>query len=491
MAKTWSDSENDAIVQDYFDMLEHEQLGQPFTKAEHRRALMETTGRSHGSIEFKHCNISAVMEILGLPYIVGYRPRGNFQKALFEAVEAHLNKRPDLHSLLTRKSKILPDGAAEFSDRMAIVFEKAPPQREVPEHSTSEKIVRIEGREFLVEQGKDLTAGCLFGGMGGLASGFAKAGFDIRWANDENSSACETFQFRLPSSRVIEKDVRELSVVGDGLTQVDVLAAGFPCQSFSLAGSRKGFEDPRGQLFFEIPRLLKEFEPEKRPSLVVLENVPNLLYGADGSWFDEVRRALRKAGYWFHRDSCWITNVKDVTELPQDRERLFMVAASRSRFAYNPFEPPLQSSIESVSRLSLESIVDRTLPGDVEEYLPKDNRYFKMIDRKMASGESDENIYQLRRSYVREKKNGLCPTLTANMGIGGHNVPFVRDEWGIRRLSVDEVALLQGFDKGDSLFPDIPVKEKYRLLGNAVCVGLAQLVGCRCAEILSKQAGTK
>ena len=67
MAKTWSESENEAIVKVYFIMLEHEQMGQPFNKAEHRRALMEITGRSRGSIEFKHCNISAVMEILGLP----------------------------------------------------------------------------------------------------------------------------------------------------------------------------------------------------------------------------------------------------------------------------------------------------------------------------------------------------------------------------------------------------------------------------------------
>ncbi len=106
----------------------------------------------------------------------------------------------------------------------------------------------------------------------------------------------------------------------------------------------------------------------------------------------------------------------------------------------------------------------------------------------MASGESDVNIYQLRRSYVREKKRGLCPTLTANMGIGGHNVPFVRDSWGIRRLSVEEVALLQGFDSAESLFPDMPSPEKYRLLGNAVCVHLAQLVGQACADILDDEA---
>ena len=343
----------------------------------------------------------------------------------------------------------------------------------------------------MTERQRELSAGCLFGGMGGLASGLAGAGLTIRWANDEDSSACTTFRHRLPGARVIEKDVRKLSVTADGLSEVDVLAAGFPCQSFSLAGARRGFEDPRGELFFEIPRLLKEFEPEKRPSLIVLENVPNLLHGADGSWFDEVRRALRRAGYWFRKESCWIANVKDATELPQDRERLFMVAASRSHFAYNPFVPPHSTIKPAESRISLDAIVDRTQPGDTDAYLPKDNRYFKMIDREMSSGESDMNIYQLRRSYVREKKNGLCPTLTANMGNGGHNVPFVRDKWGIRKLSVNEVARLQGFDGIEHLFPEIPVSEKYRLLGNAVCVRLAQLVGRHCAEILSNQTEAK
>ena len=68
--------------------------------------------------------------------------------------------------------------------------------------------------------------------------------------------------------------------------------------------------------------------------------------------------------------------------------------------------------------------------------------------------------------------------------LGWHDVPFVRDSWGIRRLSVAEVARLQGFDSAESLFPDMPSPEKYRLLGNAVCVHLAQLVGRACADIL-------
>ena len=332
---------------------------------------------------------------------------------------------------------------------------------------------------------RQLTVGCLFSGMGGFASGLAKAGFAIEWANDNDGFACEAFHHRFPDVPLIEKDARELLVHEDGLSEVDMLAAGFPCQSFSQAGSRTGFEDPRGELFFEIPRLLGEFETEQHPRLVVLENVPYLLYGAEGTWFDEIRRALRRAGYWFRVESCWTVNVKDETDLPQDRERLFMVAASRHHFSYNPFRPPPSNGPGNRTPCSILDFIDRDRPGTVDAYLSPDNRYYKMISSKMATGESEANLYQLRRSYVREKRGGLCPTLTANMGGGGHNVPFVKDAWGIRKLSVDEVARLQGFDTGESLFPEIPAAEQYRLLGNAVCVDLAHLIGNTCMDILN------
>ena len=151
----------------------------------------------------------------------------------------------------------------------------------------------------MVKLQRQLYAGCLFSGMGGFASGLVKAGFSLRWANDNDEYACGAFRHRFPEVRLVEKDIKELSVQHDGLLDVDVLAAGFPCQSFSQAGIRNGFEDPRGELFFEIPRILAEFEAEHSPRLVILENVPYLLHGAEGTWFDEVRRALRRAGYWF------------------------------------------------------------------------------------------------------------------------------------------------------------------------------------------------
>ncbi len=214
--------------------------------------------------------------------------------------------------------------------------------------------------------------------------------------------------------------------------------------------------------------------------------MPYLLYGAAGGWFDQIRRALRRAGYWFRDTSCWTVNVKDATGLPQDRERLFMVAASKAHFTHNPFSPPNETP-DSLPLRPLSDFIDRSRHGGDDAYLPPDNRYYKMIDVAMSKGNS-ANIYQLRRSYVREKKNGLCPTLTANMGMGGHNVPFIRDKWGIRRLSVSEVAKLQGFEAGDELFPDIQSAEQYRLLGNAVCVGLACVVGRLCTEILNQKS---
>lgn len=345
-----------------------------------------------------------------------------------------------------------------------------------------------QGAQRSVERERQLTAGSLFSGMGGFASGLAQAGFAIQWACDNDEYACAAFRHRFPSVPLAQKSVSELSVQTDQLSPVDVLAAGFPCQSFSQAGSRRGFKDPRGALFFEIPRLVAEYASDTRPSLIILENVPHLLYGAEGSWFDEVRRSLRRAGYWFRAESCWTVNVKDATALPQDRERLFMVAARRERFTFNPFSPPPATARIDIRCSSIMDFVDRSRRGSPVAYLPPDNRYFKMIEKAMCAGDSAENIYQLRRSYVREKRNGLCPTLTANMGIGGHNVPFVRDEWGIRRLSVEEVARLQGFESQDDLFPDIPETEQYRLLGNSVCVKLAHLVGTICSEILYGQA---
>ena len=143
MSNSWSHSEIDAIVKDYFVMLKLEQTGKAYSKAERWRALMKKTGRTRGAIEYKHMNISAVMDALGLPYINGYKPYTHLQHALFVAVVSHLNERPVLHNLLKGQSGTLRDDAAEYSAGEPLVVDEAPPQRGGKEKGIPKEIERI------------------------------------------------------------------------------------------------------------------------------------------------------------------------------------------------------------------------------------------------------------------------------------------------------------------------------------------------------------
>ncbi|MXY49098.1 MAG: DUF3883 domain-containing protein [Gemmatimonadetes bacterium] len=114
MPRNWSESEIAAIVEDYFEMLALELEGRRYNKTEHRRALMHTIERNHGSIERKHMNISAVLAVLGLPYINGYKPYSNFQQALFEAVQARLHDDAVLYASLTGEAAAVGEPLPEF-----------------------------------------------------------------------------------------------------------------------------------------------------------------------------------------------------------------------------------------------------------------------------------------------------------------------------------------------------------------------------------------
>jgi hypothetical protein len=99
IGKDWQDDELDAIVADYFAMLSADLAGQPYVKARHSAALMEQIGRTHRSVEFKHQNISAVLDELGMPWIPGYKPKRNYQNAIFDAIDRYLTKHPDVINL--------------------------------------------------------------------------------------------------------------------------------------------------------------------------------------------------------------------------------------------------------------------------------------------------------------------------------------------------------------------------------------------------------
>jgi Domain of unknown function (DUF3883) len=92
----WQEDELDAIVADYFGMLAADLSGQPYIKSQHNAALMALIGRSHASVEFKHQNISAVLDELGMPWIPGYKPKKNYQNAIFDAIDRYLTGHPEI-----------------------------------------------------------------------------------------------------------------------------------------------------------------------------------------------------------------------------------------------------------------------------------------------------------------------------------------------------------------------------------------------------------
>src|SRR5208283_3370312 len=96
----WQDDELDAIVADYFAMLAADLSGQPYVKAQHSAALMAQIGRTHRSVEFKHQNISAVLDELGMPWIPGYKPKRNYQNAIFAAIDRYLSRHPDAFEIV-------------------------------------------------------------------------------------------------------------------------------------------------------------------------------------------------------------------------------------------------------------------------------------------------------------------------------------------------------------------------------------------------------
>jgi DNA (cytosine-5)-methyltransferase 1 len=312
-------------------------------------------------------------------------------------------------------------------------------------------------------------SGALFSGIGGLCLGFAESGINTVWAVEKDTAAISTYTNNIKRVSVIAKDIREVHVSSDDLEPVDILHAGFPCQSFSVAGAKQGFEDERGKLFYEIIRIVNEFK-DRRPAVLVLENSPNIRHGDGGSWFLELTNAIRKAGYWFRDENYAELDSYKLTQLPQKRNRLFMVAFSTRNFKNGRMKFPDKKWI---GEKDLSAYIDFSGSQDVSYYLDTENRYYNMITQQ---AEDRKCIYQLRKYLVRVKESGVCPTLTANMGEGGHNVPFVFDASGLRKLTEYECLRLQGFPATFTFSEDVTRPRRYMQVGNSVAVPVVALL---------------
>lgn len=317
-----------------------------------------------------------------------------------------------------------------------------------------------------------LTVGSMFCGVGGVCMAFKQAGFNVAWANDFDKHACRTYQANFPDHNLIEGDVTKIDF--RTLSEVDVIAAGFPCVAFSIAGRQGGFDDPRGKLFYSTAEAIQTL----RPKAYILENVKNLLSHDRGRTFTEIKRILKyKLGYScvpFVLDSCRHGNV------PQHRERVFVVGFRRESasgpltFSFTPPAPvPLTKSVRDILK-----------PGrqDAKYYLRPGRR---ITDEFTKIPLSQETIYQWRRSYVRANKSYVCPTLTANMGGGGSNVPFVCDDYGIRKLTPRECFRLQGFPDSFTFPAGMADTHLYKQCGNSVTVPVVRRIAEEMRRVLT------
>jgi DNA (cytosine-5)-methyltransferase 1 len=297
----------------------------------------------------------------------------------------------------------------------------------------------------------------LFAGIGGIRLGFESAGFHTVFANDFEPNCKDTYDINFRSSKLIVEDIRKVGI--DDLPEFDFLLGGFPCQAFSIAGYRQGFGDKkdRGNLFFDIARILEARKPEG----FLLENVKNLKSHDNGKTFRVIEETLRGLGYHINTR---VLNSMEYGNIPQNRERIYIVGFKSKAHAEKFAFPKPKKLTKKISDL-LEKKVD-------EKYYYNDKPLFERLKDYVTE---EGKVYQWRRQYVRENKKDVCPTLTANMGMGGHNVPIIKDSVGIRKLTPLECARIQGFPDTFQL-PKLADSTLYKQIGNSVSVPVVEAV---------------
>lgn len=305
----------------------------------------------------------------------------------------------------------------------------------------------------------------LFAGIGGIDYGFEFAGIQPVWANEIDKYCAVTFTANHKNIKLIVDDI--CNIKGKDIPKVDILAGGFPCQPFSIAGYRKGFEDDRGNMFFQIMRLVDEMTDNKnKPRIVFLENVKNLKTHDKGHTFDVIKEKLEERGYYVTEK---VLNTCEYGNLPQNRERIFIVGFNNKK-DYDSFKWP--------NKIALIKTIDKVVDWDAEvnkKYLYGSEK--KCYDLLKENITEKNTIYQYRRVYVRANKGGVCPTLTANMGMGGHNVPLIiNNQDKIRKLLPIECLKLQGFPDDFIIPSELCDSRVYKQAGNAVSVNVVKRV---------------
>ena len=327
----------------------------------------------------------------------------------------------------------------------------------------------------------------LFSGCGGLDLGFGKAGFEKVWANDFDADAQAVYSLNLG-----DIDGRDIRTVDEKeIPQGDILTAGFPCQPFSSAGSRKGVYDSRGMLYKDCLRIIQD----KMPKVIVFENVRGLLSTKyiDGRNLADVivedLSAMNEVGYnVVHK----LLNASDYG-VPQNRQRVFFVGV-RKDLGVNFIFPPKQKK----EHLTLRHILDipNTVKNQVDwglspqalemiKYIPeggswKDVPYEKLAPRFQRIRDNMKK-YRSPNFYRRFSRDEINGTITASAQPENCGIIHPTEN---RRYTIREVARIQSFPDDFLFIDDSPknIVAMYKVIGNAVPVSLAQSVALAIME---------
>ncbi len=328
----------------------------------------------------------------------------------------------------------------------------------------------------------------LFAGAGGMALGLEKAGLKSVLLNEIDSHACKTLRKNRPEWNVVEGDVSKVDFTPYRNT-VDVLAGGFPCQAFSYAGKKLGFEDTRGTLFFEFARAVKEINPK----VLLAENVRGLLNHDDGRTLDTIKSIITDLGYTLFEPRV----LKAIFyKVPQKRERLIIVAVRNDLANGIDYEWP--SSYNKIltlkDALKKGELYDSDVPESEGQKYPK--RKAEILSMVPPGGywrdlpADIQKEYMLKSFYLGGGKTGMArrlswdePSLTLTCAPAQKQTERCHPE-ETRPLTVREYARIQTFP--DDWVFEGPMSAKYKQIGNAVPVNLSFAVGKSVVHLLEK-----
>lgn len=291
----------------------------------------------------------------------------------------------------------------------------------------------------------------LFAGIGGFDLALNRLGHEAVYVNEWDKYAAQTYEKNFNH----KADTRSITDVSTAdIPDHDLLVGGFPCQAFSIAGKRRGFDDTRGTLFFDIARILKA----KRPRYFILENVKGLLSHDNGNTFKTIISTLVELGY----DCQWqVLNSKNYG-VPQNRERVFIVGHIRGepRPEVFPIGKGGQENTKSAEELR--------------------KQYSNTLRVGYGSKWSNETYVRQPLKFLQRNQKNIEGDYSFT--VDGANTGGVRQDMRIRRLTPLECERLQSFP--DNWTEGVSDTQRYKQLGNAVTVNVVYEVARRLGKTI-------